>query len=441
MTPLASRIAACLALFCLSACAGGSDMQDASVSGKRLSVLSYGENNIPSNDDLKKIIELPEPVHLTEWKQAGGLPHHAMQNPYIPARIVEAWRENIGTGSSDDDLLIAEPVGENGVIYTIDSRAKITAFAVRNGRKLWSVSPLKRKEASGVSVLGAGLALDNGMLFASTGAGYVVALDAKNGREIWRTRLTSPVRSAPAVYGGRLYVLTSDNKLVALAEDDGRILWQHYAFLESVSFLGKAAPALNDGIGVAVFASGEVLAFRPENGSILWSEALGAAKTNDAAAEINDIRARPVIYNDKVFVITSGGLLSALDIKTGGAVWEREIAGINQPWLAGNTLYVMSAEGELNALEADTGKILWQNSLAKWKDPETKKERLLWTGPVMAGNCLLLTNSDGKAVAVAPQTGTIIGWDDIDESGTLPPVVINDTLFFLTHNANLAAFR
>ena len=79
--------------------------------------------------------------------------------------------------------------------------------------------------------LGAGLALDNGMLFASTGAGYVVALDAKNGREIWRTRLTSPVRSAPAVYGGRLYVLTSDNKLVALAEDDGRILWQHYAFL------------------------------------------------------------------------------------------------------------------------------------------------------------------------------------------------------------------
>lgn len=434
-------LAVCLAVLCLSACAGDTAPRNGGIAGKRLSVLRYGEDNAPSHSELKKIILLPEPEHLTEWSQAGGLPHHAVQNPFIPARISEAWRENIGEGSSSDDLLIAEPVGANGVIYVMDSDAKITALAVRNGRKLWTVDPLKGSDSSDISVLGAGLALDNGILFAATGTGDIVAVDAKNGGELWRTRLPSPVRSAPAVYGGRLYVLTSDNKLTALAEDDGRILWQHYAFLESVSFLGKAAPALNDGVGVAVFASGEVLGFRPENGSILWTEALGAAKTNDAAAEINDIRARPVIFGDKVFVITSGGLLSALDLKTGGAVWEREIAGINQPWLAGNALYVMSSDGELTALEADTGRILWQNALARWKDPETRKERLFWTGPVMAGNRLLLTNSDGKAVAVSPQTGTIIGWDDIDEVGTLPPIVINDTLFFLTHNANLAAFR
>lgn len=430
----------CLTAMTLAACAGDKAPESV-IAGKRLSVLRYGEENIPADGELKSMISLPAPEHLTEWTQAGGLPHHAMQNPFVPARIAEAWRENIGSGSDDDDLLIAEPVGANGVVYALDSKATVTALAIRNGKKLWSVNVVKDKSVLDVSVLGAGLALDNDMLFVATGSGDVAALNAKNGSEIWRTSLPSPVRSAPAVYGGRLFVLTADNKLTALAEDDGRILWRHYAFLESVSFLGKAAPAFNDGIGVAVFASGEILGFRPENGSILWTAALGTAERNDAAAEINDIRARPVIHEDKVFVITSGGLLSALDLKSGGTVWEREIAGINQPWLAGNALYIVSADGDLTAVETETGKILWQNRLARWKDPDVRKKRLFWTGPVMAGNRLILTNSDGKAVAVSPQTGTIIGWDDVDDAGTLPPVVINDTLFFLTHNANLTAFR
>ncbi len=439
----AFRFAFFSALLMLSACAGdswvGEDGKSA-LTGKRLSILNYGTDLTPDADSLKKIILLPAPETVESWKQAGGLPHHAMQNPALPPKIIQAWQADIGEGSRSDNLLIAEPVGENGVIYTIDARALVRAFAVSSGKRLWE-TPLFKNGSGGVKVLGSGLALDNGMLFAATGTGDVAALDAKNGREIWRIRLPSPVRSAPAVYGGRLFVLTADNKLVALAEDDGRILWQHYAFLESVSLLGKAAPALDKGIGVAVFASGEVLGFRPENGSILWTEALGAARTNDAAAEINDIRARPVISDDKVFVITSGGLLSALDLKSGAAVWEREIEGINQPWLAGETLYVVSAHAELVALEAATGKILWINRLARWEDPENKKGRLFWTGPILAGNRLILTNSAGKAVAVAPQTGTIIGWEDIDDVGTLPPIVLNDILFFITHNAKLVAYR
>lgn len=433
-------LAALFASGCASDSWVGQDNKSA-LTGKRVSILNYGVDLMPDSDSLKKNILIPAPEPVLEWAQAGGMAHHAMQNPELPAKIIKAWEEKIGSGESAGDMLIAEPVGENGVIYTIDSKALVRAFAVSNGKKLWETPLFPKKISAGVTVLGTGLALDNGMLFATTGMGDVVALNAKNGREIWRIHLPSPVRSTPAVYGGRLFVLTADNKLVALAEDNGRILWQHYAFLESVSLLGKAAPALDSGIGVAVFASGEVLGFRPENGSILWAESLGATRANDAASEINDIRARPVISNNKVFVITSGGLLSALDLKTGSVVWEREIEGINQPWLAGETLYVVSSYAELVALEASTGKILWINKLAQWEDTEKKKGRLLWTGPILAGNRLILTNSAGKAVAVSPQTGTIIGWDDIDTVGTLPPIVLDGTLFFITHNAKLMAYR
>ena len=419
-----------------SACASDEPV----LTGRKISVLTYGRELMP-DADLKKTYLLPEPESVPAWTQAGGLSHHVMQNPALAPKIMQAWKISIGQGSSKKSVLLAEPVGQKGIVYTIDSAGYVQAVSAANGKKIWGTLLPEKGAARRVSTVGSGLALAEGRLFASLGTGQVVALDANNGTELWRVDLNSPVRSAPAVYGGRLFVVTADNRLTALAQDDGRTLWQHYAFLESVSLLGRAAPAIDNGIGVAAFASGDVIAFRPENGSILWTESLGGTRINAAGAEINDIRARPVIDGDKVFVVSSGGLLSALDLKTGGVIWEREIGGINQPWLAGDVLYIVSSYAELTALEASSGKILWVNQLTQWLDPEKKKGRLIWTGPVMAGNRLILTNSDGKAIAVAPQTGTIIGWDDIDDKGTLPPIVLNDTLFFITENGNLIAYR
>ena len=422
-------------------CASKTDYDDdgSALTGARISILNYGADLTADNDALKKTILLPQPEKIPLWGQAGGVSTHVMQNPYLPPKVGMAWKKSIGAGSKKTGELTAEPVGGDGLVYTMDTRALVRAFRISNGKRVWQKS-LRDKRSNG-NALGSGLALDNGMLFAATGDGYVFALNAQNGEEIWKTRLEAPVRSAPAVYGGRLFVLTSDNKLVALSEQDGKVLWNYYAFLESVSFFGKAAPALNAGVGVAVFPSGEILGFRPENGNILWSESLGASRLNDAGAEINDIRARPVIDGGKVFVMTSGGLLSAFDLKTGAVIWEKEIGGMNQPWVAGKTIFVVTTYAELVALDTATGKILWVNRLAKWEKPEEKEGRLTWTGPVMAGSRLILTNSAGKAVAVSAQTGTIIGWDEIDSKGTLPPVVIDDTLFFVTHNGQLVAYR
>ena len=430
------------AFFLLGALAGVSacSSDEAALEGKRMAVLTYGNELMP-DADLKKNYLIPEPENVSEWTQAGGLSHHVMQNPSIPAKIMQAWKISIGKGGSKKSVLLAEPVGRNGIVYTIDSAGEVRAFSITGGKKIWAVELPQKGASRKVGTIGTGLALDGERLFASLGTGEVVALDAGNGTELWRINLNSPVRSAPTVYGGRIFVITADNKLTALAQDDGRTLWQHYAFFESLSLMGKAAPAVDKGIGVAAFASGDVIAFRPENGSIVWTESLGSSRLNGNGADINDIRARPVISDDRVFIVSSGGVLSSLDMKNGAVIWEREIGGVNQPWLAGDFLYVLSAYDELVALEASSGKILWVNRLAQWQDAEKKKNKLIWTGPVMAGSRLILVNSEGKAVAVAPQTGTIIGWDDIDSKGSLPPIVLENTLFFVTENGKLIAYK
>lgn len=420
----------------VSACSSDEEVLE----GKRLAVLTYGNELMP-DADLKKNYLIPEPENVSEWTQAGGLSHHVMQNPALPAKIMQAWKISIGEGASKKSVLLAEPVGGKGIVYTLDSAGEVRAFSIAGGKKIWSVLLPQKGAARRIGSIGTGLALDGDTLFAALGTGEVVALDAGNGTEVWRISLNSPVRSAPTVYGGRIFVITADNKLTALAQDDGRTLWQHYAFFESLSLMGKAAPAIDKGVGVAAFASGDIIAFRPENGSIIWTESLGASRLSGNGAEINDIRARPVIADDRVFVVSYGGVLSSLDLKNGAVIWEREIGGVNQPWLAGEVLYVLSSYEELIALDASSGKILWVNRLAQWQDPEKKKDKLEWTGPVMAGSRLILVNSEGKAIAVAPQTGTIIGWDDIGDTGTLPPVIIENTLFFITENGKLIAYK
>lgn len=432
-----SRVAAGV-LLCgiLAACSA-----DERLEGPRSSVLTYGQKTVPDSE-LRRNLRLPKPEDTAEWTQAGGMSHHAMQNIALPEKIMQAWKTSVGKGASSGKWLIAEPVVRSGMVYTIDAAGKVRASAATSGRMIWEKNAVADKSARRISIVGAGLALDNNMLFIALGTGELVAFDAYNGREIWRTDLKSPLRSAPAVYGGRLYVLTADNKLTAVAENDGSVLWRHYAFMAPVSLMGRAAPALDKGIGVAVFASGEVVAFRPENGSILWTETFGATRLNNAFSSINDIRARPVIADDRVYIISAAGLLSALDLKSGAVLWEREIGGVNQPWIAGDVLYVVSSSAELIALNASDGKILWVNQLSEWDDPDKKKNRLYWTGPVLAGDRLILSNSAGKVIVASPLTGTVLGWDDMGgESAVMPAVVVDNTMFLFNQDAELAAYR
>ena len=65
-----------------------------------------------------------------------------------------------------------------------------------------------------------------------------------------------------------------------------------------------------------------------------------------------------------------------------------------------------------------------------------------WSGPVLAGGRLVLTNSLGEIAYVAADTGKV---DSVVHAGkapfTLPPVVANNTMFLLSSDGKLSAWR
>ena len=268
-----------------------------------------------------------------------------------------------------------------------------------------------------------------------------MALDPKNGKVIWKAGVGAPVRSGPTVTDGRVYVVTVENELVALAADDGRRLWSHNGIPETAGLVGGASPAVEGEVVVVGYSSGEIFALTVENGRPLWSDSLASTRAVDAVSALADIRGRPVIDRGRVFAVSHSGRMAAIDLRTGDRVWEQDIGSAHGVWVAGDYLYVLSNDNELVCLTRDNGKVRWLRQLPSYEDEKKKEDPIAWTGPILGGDRLVVLSSNGWALSVSPYTGEPLGREEMPGNVFVDPVIANNTLYILTDNGELSAFR
>ena len=193
---------------------------------------------------------------------------------------------------------------------------------------------------------------------------------------------------------------------------------------------------------MAPFSSGELTALRVENGRTIWADILAVQGVRiGAIATFNDIDGNPVIDRGVVFAIGHGGRMVAIDERSGRRFWERDIAGLDTPWVAGDFIFVLTADGELLCLARESGAILWVRPLPRYEDPEEREDAIFWTGPVLVGDRLVVAGSDGRVLAISPYDGRVLGGRNAGGAVRQPPVVADRTLFIVTDDADLIAFR
>ncbi len=384
-------------------------------------------------------ILLPEPYVNGGWEQPGGSPAHAMYHLALGDAPREIWSASIGEGNDDDAAILSQPVVVGDVVFTMDARSTVTAYRQGDGGQFWEVDLEQENEDDGF--FGGGIAYEAGRLFVNTGFGYVFALDAKNGQEIWHYDLKTPMRAAPTVSGGRVFVVTIDNQAFALAANDGRKLWDHTGIQEAANLLGTASPTVSGGTVIIPYSSGEIYALQVENGREIWSDSLAALRRTDPLADIAQIRGLPVIDRGFLYVVSHAGRTVAFDLKRGSRIWEREFGGTETPWAAGDYLYMLTNDDELVCLTRETGKVRWVTPLPQFEDPEDKSGVITWTGPVLASDRLIVAGSLGEAYAISPYTGEIIGVIELPSGAAVAPIVANNTLYFISDEADIVALR
>jgi len=244
---------------------------------------------------------------------------------------------------------------------------------------------------------------DGKYVYASFGSRGIYAYDF-DGKQIWqkdlgvqmKMRLAFGEGSAPLLAGNRLFLVfdhEAESFMVALDKRDGKELWR-VARDERSSWSTPLAIDHDGRTEIVVSATNKVRSYDPETGKVLWESAgLGA----------NAIPV-PVYQNGMVYVMSGYRDPKLMAIKLGrqgdltgsdAIAWShtRGLAYTASPVLYDNKLYVVTDNGMVTAFNATTGEPFYAQT-------RLPKAYNLKASPIGANGKLYLATEDGDVVVM-----------------------------------------
>ena len=428
------------AAFLLSACGDPDNKIGSTVKGTRVAIMPSVKTLEADKDLHDQKPHLADVNYNYSWPEAGFDTSHILPNAEMSQKPKILWRSSLGEGSDSDFKLLARPVVADGRVFTIDAQGDVRAFDTKTGDRLWDfdTTPEDRDE----NTIGGGVGVDGDTVYATTGFGEVLALSVADGKVKWRHLLVNPIRAAPTIADGHIYVVSIDNELTALDAQNGDVLWHHNGIAENATLMGASNPAVLAESVVVAYSSGEIFNLRSENGRVSWNYGLTTPTQVGALPAIADIRGLPVIDRGHVFAVSHSGRMASIDQRTGDRIWEADIGSINTPLVSGDTIFVLTNDGVLTALTRETGRIIWVHELQHISDLEDKEsDPVYWSGPVLGHNLLWLTNSLGQLVSFSVDDGAQGTLIDLDDPSYIPPVIADKTMYVVTDNGYLVALQ
>lgn len=423
----------------LAGCAGGGKKTTPTV-GERVPVLSRIETGAKVDPELANIsVVLPAAQTNPEWAQAGGTASKSYGHLALAENPSRVWTASIA-GSTNSRRLAAAPVVSDGRLVAVGTDGVISCFDAKSGARLWN----HRMNIEGKLVdsnFGGGASIADGRVYATNGVGEVVALDAATGELKWKVQPAGPLRGSPTIAFGQVFVMTQDNQIISLDANSGALVWQESASATQAGVFGVAAPAAGQGTVIAGYSSGELSAYRYENGRTLWADALARTSISTEVGALSDIDADPIIDSGRVYALGQGGRMAAYELLTGQRIWELNLAGISTPAVAGEWIFTLTDDARLLAIARSSGKVRWLTQMQQFRKEKKKEGSIFWTGPVLAGGQLWVASSQGEVFRVSVGEGSTSLFSDLNQPVSLAPIVADNMLYILDDSGRISAWR
>jgi outer membrane protein assembly factor BamB len=183
--------------------------------------------------------------------------------------------------------------------------------------------------------------------------------------------------------------------------------WFQSGILRTTAIFGAADPVIYKDSIIVSYSSGEIYGVNKKTGESLWSQNLNLSKATNSDFYLNDIDATPIAKDDMIYTIGNGGWMMAISTKNGNYLWRKEIAGIIDFWLAGDFLYVINNDNKLLAIHRKTGGIKWISQLPNLAKKDKLETRIIYSGVIMAGDKLVISNNSGALLIASPIDGKV----------------------------------
>lgn len=363
-------------------------------------------------------------------------PYQVNLSTLLKGDAAPRWTLSIGEGVDKSHRLYGHPVSDGTLLFTSDSRGKVTAIRVSSDPKVvWEFDPIPDDDRANAGC--STLAVRDGRVFVGSSIGNVVALDATSGKQIWNVSLTAPIRVMPAIKDGRVFVTLIDGKTLALDEKTGQTLWMYQGFVESSSIQGGAAPVVKDDVVVSSYSSGDIHVMKVDSDTPLWSDTITAALRSDSVSSLPHIVGNPILDGSMLYVISHGGRMVAFDLSQGIVVWQKDLGSVRSPLLIGQNIYIVDNSQRVVCLDKISGRVYWVRALPESSDKDVIN---LWTDPVAVNDQLVLASSSGDIVLLSLKDGAQTRCIKTSAGVSMMPIVINDHMYMVNDDGVLVAY-
>jgi outer membrane protein assembly factor BamB len=280
----------------------------------------------------------------------------------------------------------ATPTWADGVVYALGATGELRALDETTGATGWRTNILADSGARNLDwgMAAAPLVVEDALVVLPGGSGghSVAAYDRRTGQRLWSALDDQQAYVAPmlATLGGvRQLLIVSATRLVGLAADGGRLLWEYpFATYNGINaaqplLLGEDRVFLSAGYGtgaavIAVDVSGDRFTVRE-----IWRNTRMKNRFSSSVLHAG------VIYG------LDEAILAAVDARTGELLWKGGRYGYGQVTLVGDSLIVLTEDGDLALVRARPDR---HEEVTRFPVLEGKT----WNPPALDGGFLLVRN-------------------------------------------------
>jgi outer membrane protein assembly factor BamB len=391
--------------------------------------------------NVSRAIALPAMRDNAEWSQSAGSAANRVSHAALGNALSLAWSADIGEGDSRKYRITADPVVAGGRVFTLDAQSVVTATTT-SGAPLWQANLRPARDQAG-DATGGGLVVAGDTAYVSIGYGVLAALDVATGAVRWTQQLDASGSGTPTVSGNLVYLTAGDTTGWAIDRRTGAVEWQIGASTDTHNVLGAPAPGVTDDLAIFAFGSGEVQAVFRQGGLSRWNATVLGKRPGRALSNVSDVTSGPVVSGDRVYIGNQSGRIVALDLGSGSVDWTAREGAIGPVWPVADSVFAVSDQNELLRLDASTGAKIWGVELPNFVKTRPKRQGRVVPhhGPILAGGRVIIASGDGVLRSFDPVNGALVGTAEIPGGATSAPVVAGRTLYVVSTDGQLLAYR
>jgi outer membrane protein assembly factor BamB len=270
------------------------------------------------------------------------------------------------------------------------------------------------------SSISSGIFANDEYIYFSDVEGYVCSLNVF-GKLQWK-KFVGEILSPPLTVEDLVYVKTTNNIVYALNEIDGSEAWTYNLSPSSLTLRSWGGLSFSDNKLFIGTSSGRLTAIDAKTGLLIWETTYSQPKGPSDIERANDTTSTPIVDDFFVYTVSSDGNVAVISKSDGSIVWSRALSSFFGLAVDKKNIYITHNSGSIYSLDKQSNNVLWRNNKLAGRDSSK---------PYLFDNYILVSDYEGYLHVLDKESGEFLSRLKVADSILTEPIIIDNSLIII----------